>query len=65
MSPPKWLVVARNEYRVGTSARATLGMRLQDPILGLIGVSIIHSGFNLILGYAALLVGRRRLLAME
>jgi hypothetical protein len=44
---------------------ATLGMRLQDPILGLIGVSLIHSGFNLILGYAALLVGRRRLLAME
>ena len=44
---------------------ATLGMRLQDPILGLTGVSLIHSGFNLILGYAALLLGRRRLLAME
>jgi hypothetical protein len=44
---------------------ATLGMRLQDPILGLTGVSLIHSGFNMILGYAALLVGRRRLLAME
>ena len=44
---------------------ATLGMKLQDPIFGLSGVSLIYSGFNLIIGYAALLVGRRRLLAME
>ena len=44
---------------------ATMGMRLQEPILGLAGVSLIHSGFNLIIGYAALLLGRRRLLAME
>jgi len=27
--------------------------------------SSLHSGLNLLLGYAALLVGRRRLLAME
>ena len=44
---------------------ATLGMRLQDPIFGLTGVSLIHSGFNIIFGYAALLVGKRKLLAME
>jgi hypothetical protein len=44
---------------------STLGFRFPDPILGLTGVSFFHSGLNLLLGYAALLVGRRRLLAME
>jgi hypothetical protein len=43
----------------------TLGFRVQDPILGLTGVSLLHSGLNLLLGYAAMLLGRRRLLAME
>jgi hypothetical protein len=43
----------------------TLGFRVQDPILGLMGVSLLHSGLNLLLGYTAMLLGRRRLLAME
>ena len=42
-----------------------MGFRLEDPIFGMTGVSLLHSGFNLLLGYAALLVGKRRLLAME
>ena len=44
---------------------ATMGFRLQEPVMGMTGVSLLHSGLNLLLGYAALLVGRRRLLAME
>jgi len=44
---------------------STMGFRLQDPVMGMTGVSLLHSGLNLLLGYAALLVGRRRLLAME
>jgi hypothetical protein len=42
-----------------------MGFRLPDPVMGMTGVSFFHSGLNLLLGYAALLVGRRRLLAME
>ena len=44
---------------------STMGFRLQDPVIGVTGVSLLHSGLNLLLGYAALLVGRRRLLTME
>jgi hypothetical protein len=44
---------------------STMGFRFEDPIFGLTGVSLLHTGFNLLLGYAAMLVGRRRLLAME
>ena len=44
---------------------STMGFRLPDPVMGMTGVSFLHSGLNLLLGYAALLVGRRRLLAME
>jgi hypothetical protein len=44
---------------------STMGFRLPDPVMGMTGVSFFHSGLNLLLGYAALLVGRRRLLAME
>jgi len=44
---------------------STMGFRLQDPVMDMTGVSLLHSGLNLLLGYAALLVGRRRLLAME
>ena len=44
---------------------STMGFRIQDPIFGMTGVSLLHAVFNLILGYAAMLVGRRRLLAME
>ena len=44
---------------------STMGFRLQDPVMGMTGVSLLHSGLNLLLGYAALLVGRRRLLGME
>jgi hypothetical protein len=43
----------------------TMGFRLEDPVLGMTGVSLLHSGLNLLVGYVALLVGRRRLLAME
>jgi hypothetical protein len=43
----------------------TRGFRLEDPVLGMTGVSLLHSGLNLLVGYVALLVGRRRLLAME
>jgi len=44
---------------------STMGFRLPDPVMGMTGVSLFHSGLNLLLGYTALLVGRRRLLAME
>jgi hypothetical protein len=44
---------------------STMGFRLPDPVMGMTGVSFFHSVLNLLLGYAALLVGRRRLLAME
>jgi hypothetical protein len=43
----------------------TAGFSLDDPVLGMTGVSLLHSGFNLVLGYVAMLLGRRRLLAME
>ena len=44
---------------------STLGFRFPDPVIGMTGVSLLHSGLNMLLGYAALLVGRRRLLGME
>jgi hypothetical protein len=44
---------------------STMGFSFEDPIFGLTGVSLLHTGFNLLLGYAAMLVGRRRLIAME
>jgi hypothetical protein len=38
---------------------------LTEPVFGFVGVSFLHSAFNLLLGYIALIVGRRRLLRME
>ena len=43
----------------------TLGFSLPDPVMGFVGISFFHSGFNILLGYIALLIGRRRLLKME
>jgi hypothetical protein len=43
----------------------TMGFRLEEPIFRMTGVSLLHTGFNLLLGYAALLMGRKRLLTME
>ena len=44
---------------------STMGFRFSDPVIGMTGVSLLHSGLNVLLGYAAMLVGRRKLLAME
>jgi hypothetical protein len=44
---------------------STMGFKLPNPIMGMTGVSLFHSGLNLLLGFTALLIGRRRLLAME
>jgi hypothetical protein len=44
---------------------STMGFTLSDPVMGMAGVSFLHAGLNLLLGFTALLVGRRRFLALE
>ena len=44
---------------------STMGFTLPDPVMGMAGVSFLHTGLNLLLGFIALLVGRRRLLALK